>query len=70
MADEMTSQQVAKRLGVDKSTVSRLVKGKKLRVAARIGRICLFDRDYIELFAASYERSPRGRKTARERLAA
>ena len=66
MADRMTSEEVAQRLGVTRATVSRLVKGGKLAAAGEFAGNRIFDRSYIELFAATYERSPRGRKPRRQ----
>ena len=66
MADEMTTRDVARRLGVSKVTVIRLVKREELKAAGELGNLLYFDRDYIELFAATYRPGKPGRKPARK----
>ena len=71
MAKEMTSEDVARKLGVTRSTVGKMVERGELRTAGVFARMKRFDADYIEQFALTYKRSPRGRKPAqREEVAA
>ena len=64
MADKMTSEEVAQRLGVTRATISRMVQRGDLVAAGEFAGNRMFDRNYIELFAATYERDPRGRKAS------
>lgn len=61
MGNELSTKEVAEKLGVDKSTITRMVQRGELKVAREIANIHLFDRNDIELFAARYEK-PKGRK--------
>jgi excisionase family DNA binding protein len=74
MKDRLTSKEVAERLKVHPSTITRMVQRGDLKAVVDWPTLRLFDADYIELFAATYappKPGPKpGPKPARREVAA